>query len=42
MHVTHALKYDAEFQTPSQGGYKINNNERNWKSIRHTFVKYSL
>ena len=27
MHVTHALKYDAEFQTPSQGGYKITTNE---------------
>ena len=39
-YVTDGLNYDAEFQPPSQGGYKTNNNKGNGKSIRKTFVKY--
>ena len=41
-YVTAALKYDSEFQPPTHGGYKINNNEGNGKKIRNIYVKYFM
>ena len=41
-YVTATLKYDSEFQPPTHGGYKINNNEGNGKKIRNIYVKYFM
>ena len=39
-YVNAAVRYDYQFQPPTQGGYRINNNERNGKKIRNIYVKY--
>ena len=38
--VESAMKYDKDFQPPSEQTYKINNNEGGGKKIRSVFVKY--
>ena len=41
-YVTASLKYDSEFQPPTHGGYKINNNEGNSKKRRNIMSSISL
>ena len=41
-YITAPLTYGSEFQPPTHGEYKINNNEGNGKKIRNIYVKYMI